>query len=232
VKREELIEKGKAIRISVSRSQSPEDLLAAMMRTTQFLSDYARQGSSFSVSARLALKEFWKASITDEYANDPECVPQIRLAQTQTDAALRAFIEYVSDGLHLGLTPEREAELGVMTDYLDLAEDFLNKSSSNPLAKGYRVSAAVLVGATLEEFLRTKFFAAGLTLDDPKKGGMEKYAEGLHGLNLLSDLDRKEITRCAEPRNKAAHGEFDDIPSKERLLRILDDVRAFVRDHT
>src|SRR5258708_3154940 len=62
---------------------------------------------------------------------------------------LRSFLEYIEAGLHQEITPERRVQLDVVSDFLQMAQTLLETKTVHAAA------AAVLIGATLEEFLRT-----------------------------------------------------------------------------
>lgn len=59
---------------------------------------------------------------------------------------LQSFLEYVEAGLSQEVSPERRAQLDVVSDFLEMANQLLHSSGVHPAAP------AVLIGATLEEF--------------------------------------------------------------------------------
>ncbi len=147
--------------------------------------------------------------------------------QTQREHAagiLQSFIDYVDSGLQSGITPRRQAELDVVSDILAQAEGLLADTEVHPAA------AAVLVGACLEEFLRTWVEAAALSLGG-RRPGIESYASALRGADLLAKQDVKDVTSWAGIRNHAAHGEWDQVESRDRVRLMLEGVNLFIRAH-
>lgn len=104
----------------------------------------------------------------------------------------------------------------VFGDLLSQAEYLLNK--------GWDRAAAVLVGAALEEALKTRARASSIGLDD-----RETITPLLHKLKnpavgIINELESRQLEVVAEIRNKAAHGgEF--IYSKTDVEDALDKVR-------
>jgi hypothetical protein len=77
---------------------------------------------------------------------------------------LSAFRDYVEAGLHAAIPPERQAQLDVVSDFLDQAQKLLESKGVHP------ASPAVLVGAALEEFLRTWVESEELSIGTAKPG--------------------------------------------------------------
>lgn len=87
---------------------------------------------------------------------------------------------------------------------------------------------AVLIGATLEEFLRTWCEAEGISLG-AKKPGLDSYAKSLREAELISKQDVKDITSWSGVRNHAAHGEWEELGDKQRIKLMLEGVNLFMR---
>lgn len=140
-------------------------------------------------------------------------------------STLQSFLEHVESGLHQEISPERRAQLDVVSDFLEMANSLLEAKGVHPAA------AAVLIGATLEEFLRTWVEAESLPLGN-KKQGLETYSQVLREANLLTKQDGKDITSWAGIRNHAAHGEWDEVSDKGRISLMLEGVNLFLRKHS
>lgn len=140
-------------------------------------------------------------------------------------ATLEAFVDYVSAGLQQGLSPERKAQLDVVSDFLQQAHDLLSRRETHPAAP------AVLIGATLEEFLRTWVEAEGLSIGN-RKPGIDAYAQALRDAGHLSKQDVKDITSWAGTRNHAAHGEWEEVGGRDRVQLMLEGVNLFLQKHT
>jgi hypothetical protein len=137
---------------------------------------------------------------------------------------LTGFIAYVSAGLDSDVTPERKAQLDVVSDFLEQANVLLETKNVHPAAP------TVLIGATLEEFLRTWIEAEDISLGN-RKPGMQNYAEVLKENDLISKQDLKDITAWGGVRNSAAHGEWDVVADKARIRLMLEGVNLFLRKY-
>lgn len=94
--------------------------------------------------------------------------------------------------------------------------------------KFHPAAAAVLIGASLEEFLRTWVEEKELSLGDAKPG-INTYSAVLRKANLISKQDSKDVTSWAGIRNHAAHGEWDEVGDRGRVRLMLDGVNLFMR---
>jgi hypothetical protein len=138
---------------------------------------------------------------------------------------LDSFVEYLEVGLSTGLSPERRAQIDVVSDFLAQAQSMLD-------AKGFHPGApAVLIGASLEEFLRNWVESEGLSLGNARPG-IDAYAKSLKAADFLSKQDIKDITSWAGTRNHAAHGEWDRVGDSARIRLMLEGVNLFIRQKT
>lgn len=135
---------------------------------------------------------------------------------------LQSFIEYVKAGLAADITPERRAQLDVVSDFLEQAHAQLETKGVHP------ASPAGLIGATLEEFLRTWVESAGLSIGN-RKPGLDAYTAVLREAALITKQDAKDITAWGGLRNHAAHGEWDEVSDKQRVALMLEGVNLFMR---
>lgn len=182
---------------------------AAQAMVCEFFRQYAGPRSSFLESAsgfdpRMFGPDYWKR----------------RLPQT-----LEAFIAYVKRGLLEAIPPERRAQLDVVSDILDQAQALLDDAKVHPAA------AAVLIGATLEEFLRTWTESADLKLGG-KKPSLDSYAKVLREDDLITKQDVKDITAWAGIRNSASHGDWDNVSDRSRVKIMLEGVNLFMRKYS
>lgn len=148
----------------------------------------------------------------------------LRTAET-VRAILQSFLDHIESGLHQGISPERKAQLDVVSDFLDMAHSLLETKGVHP------ATAAVLIGATLEEFLRTWVDTEGLSLAG-RKPGLEAYSQVLRDTNLITKQDGKDITSWAGIRNHAAHGEWGEVSDKGRITLMMEGVNLFMRKHS
>lgn len=204
---DELVQHTKRI---IKKAQNPQSITGTYAEACEFLSQYAGPTSSFLESIKR-----W----------DPRDVLDDEYASRKIAAILQSFLEYVESGLHKGISPERQAQLDVVSDFLEMANLLLETKGVHPAAP------AVLIGATLEEFLRTWVEAECLSLGN-RKLGMEAYSQVLRDADLITKQDGKDITSWAGIRNHAAHGEWDEVSDKNRVSLMLQGVNLFMRKYT
>ncbi len=199
----ELIEHAKRIRNSpgVTATKEYAEALA-------FLSTYAGPKSSFVETLKLG---------------PPGTLYHGALAE-HTASVMDAFISYLEAGLHEDLPPERRAQLDVVSDFLEQAEALLESKDVHPAAP------AMLIGATLEEFLRTWVESEGLNMEG-KKPSLDTYAKVLRAESIITKQDFKDINSWGGTRNHAAHGEWKEVGNRQRVALMLEAVNLFMRTH-
>ena len=176
---------------------------AIKAQVCEFLRIYAGPKSAF-------LKQ---AEATGEYWNN---------LVTALDSILGSFTEYLQAGLLAGKSPERRAQLDVVSDLLGQANSLLEDNRYHPAA------AAILIGASLEESLRTWVEAEALPIGNVNPG-IDAYCKALRSADLISKQDVKDITSWAGVRNHAAHGEWDKVSDQNRIRLMLEGVNLFMR---
>ena len=139
-------------------------------------------------------------------------------------SALEGYRSFVAAGLLEDVTPEREAVFDVVTDLLDLAQALLDEKAVHPGA------AAMLIGATLEEYLRVWVERLGLELGT-QKPGIDTYARLLRAEDVIGKQHFKDITAWAGLRNDAAHGNWEAVEDRQRIQIMLEGVRLFMQKH-
>ena len=137
---------------------------------------------------------------------------------------LLAFAAYVQSGLAEGISPTRKAQLDVVSDLLEQSNCLLEDTKVHPAAP------AVLIGATLEEFLRTWIEEEGLSWGE-RKSGIDTYMQVLREAGRITKQDAKDITAWAGIRNHAAHGEWNHVESREQIKLMLQGVNLFMRKY-
>jgi len=193
----------------ISRARPGPEIVGVHAEVCEFLRMYAGPKSEFLAS----LKAFEPRSFSHVYSADI------------VSAVLRSFRAYVDAGLHSEVSPERRAQLDVVSDFLEQAQQLLETKGIHPAAP------AVIIGAALEEFLRTWTETAGLSLGQ-RKPGMDSYAIVLRDADLITKQDYKDITSWAGLRNHAAHGEWPEVSDKSRVSLMLEGVNLFMREYT
>lgn len=137
---------------------------------------------------------------------------------------LDPFISYVENGLFQSLSWEREIQLDTVSDYLSQAHNLLTEKGIHPAAP------AVLIGASLEEFLRTWLEALDVDISQVKQT-IAGYTQELKQRGHLNKQDLKDITSWAGTRNDAAHGRFDEVDDPKRIRVMLEGVDLFIRKY-
>jgi len=149
-------------------------------------------------------------------------VGRVDLKNRHTVSILQAFAEYLKAGLAQEVPPERQAQLDVVSDLLDQANTLICDSKVHPAAP------AMLIGATLEEFLRTWAEKEGLVLGS-KKPSIDSYMKVLREAGLLDKQDTKDITAWGGIRNDAAHGAWEKVEDRQKISLMLQGVSLFQR---
>jgi hypothetical protein len=142
----------------------------------------------------------------------------------QLAAIMQAFISHLERGLGGAISVERKAKLDVVSDLLEQSYHLLEDKSVHPAAP------AVLIGATLEEFLRDWIDSSGLSLGN-RKPSLQNYATVLAEADLITRQDVKDITAWGGLRNHAAHGEWVEVQDPSRIKLMLEGVNLFMRKY-
>lgn len=140
-------------------------------------------------------------------------------------SVLGSFAEYVENDLLRSLSLEREIQIDTVSDYLEQAEKLLNDKAVHPAAP------AVIIGASLEEFLRTWLEDEGIDLTTIKMS-LDSYTNELRSKELITKQDAKDITSWGGIRNDAAHGHWTNVEDKNRVKLMLEGVNLFMRKYS
>lgn len=143
----------------------------------------------------------------------------------ELDEILWALRVYVEDDLHREISIQREIQIDTVSDYLDQAETLLNDKNVHPAAP------AVLIGASLEEFLRTWLEELGCEISKIKRG-LDSYTSELRIREKISKQDVKDLSSWGGTRNDAAHGYWDNVNDKQRIRLMLEGVNLFIRKYS
>lgn len=203
MKPEDIVTQTKRILATEGRSNGGSMLAEAK----EFLRVYAGEKSAF-YKQLTAVNQNWPSEHIKKFVVD----------------VLNAFIRYVENGLLEGLSIQRKAQIDVVSDFLSQAETLLSTKGVHPAAP------TVLIGASLEEFLRNWVEDADLSLSG-KKPGLEAYANILREADLITKQDIKDITSWGGLRNHAAHGEWDEVQNEQRIRLMLEGVNLFMRKY-
>jgi hypothetical protein len=192
----------------IAKKAQPSNVVGAHAEAAEFLRVYAGPASEYLA----ALKSIHPRGHSREYV--VQAISEI----------LYAFRGYVEAGLHAQIPPERQAQLDVVSDFLDQAHQLLESKGVHPAAP------TVLIGAALEEFLRTWIETEGLSIGNAKPG-LDVYAKTLREADKITKQDYKDITAWAGLRNHGAHGEWAEVADKGRVSLMLEGVNLFMRKY-
>ena len=186
-------------------TKSFPEVRGAQAQVKEFLAEFAGPKSSFAQLAQTASGTLQN------------------MADTLV-AALENYRSYVESGLQAEVSPARRAQLDVVSDFLEQAQVLLQAKSVHPAAP------IVLVGATLEEFLRTWVEAEGIGLGQ-RKPSLDTYTQLLFAESKITKQDVKDLTAWGGLRNHAAHGEWAEVSDKQRANLMLEGVNLFMRKY-
>jgi len=133
--------------------------------------------------------------------------------------ALEAWVLFVEAGMMAAAPFEVRARVEAATDLMDQVQQLIDTPGVHYAAP------VVLAGAGLEEFLRSRVIALGLSPSG--KPGIQAYADALRGAQDLTSQEVKSITAWAGQRNDAAHGTFEGL-SKQRSQIMADGINLFL----
>jgi hypothetical protein len=169
------------------------------------------------------------ASVVGKNNSFYEAVEKIRrvapYGPEEIKSLLDAFLRSVEHNLISNSSYERKIQINVVNDYLSQAEELLDRKEFHP------ATAAVLIGASLEEFLRNWIIDQNLNTENAKST-IDSYAKILKEAGLIDKQDIKEITTWAGLRNDAAHGNWDLVSSHEKINYMLIGVNLFIKKHS
>lgn len=138
---------------------------------------------------------------------------------------LTSFIQYVENDLLRSISLEREIQIETVSDYLSQAENLLNDKNVHPAAP------AVLIGASLEEFLRNWLEEIGFDITTIKNS-LDAYSSELRKQERITKQDLKDIISWGGTRNDAAHGHWENVNDKNRIKLMLEGVNLFMRKYS
>lgn len=140
------------------------------------------------------------------------------------DNLIRSFIRSVENDLLSKVSLERRIKIEVVSDYLSQAEELLEQKEFHSAV------SAVLIGASLEEFLRN--WVIEENIDYGQKASIDSYAKALKSKELIGRQDIKDITSWAGYRNDAAHGHWDKVADHEKIINMLKGVNIFIKQYS
>ena len=145
--------------------------------------------------------------------------------KTASTLILDGLINYIENDLHRNVSIEYEIQLDTVSDYLDQAQNLLDDKKVHPAA------AAVIIGASLEEFLRSWLEEIGFDISTIKNS-LDAYSHELRNLEKINKQDLKDIVSWGGTRNDAAHGHWENVEDRNRIKLMLEGVNLFIRKYS
>jgi hypothetical protein len=139
-------------------------------------------------------------------------------------SVLDAIENYLNDDLEIWKTTSYKIKNDIVSDLLQQANKLIDNKEYHPAA------AAILIGATLEEFLR--ILADKYSILIPDRSTMSIYADLLYKADVFTKQDMKDITTWAGLRNDATHGLFEEVNDRKRVKLALEGVNLFMRKYS
>jgi len=190
------------------KSEANNNIPGSLAQAKEFLKTYAGAKNSFLQSLE----------------NIPLVIHPTKL-QYKIQTVLDSFIKYVENDLLRSISLEREIQIETVSEYLEQAEMFLNNEKVHP------AGPAVLIGASLEEFLRNWLEEEGVDMTIIKKS-LDSYSNELRKRNKITKQDSKDIISWGGIRNDAAHGYWDNVKNREKIKLMLGGVNLFMRKYS
>lgn len=187
----------------------PVSGIAKLTETLEFFRMYIGESNSFYRQ----LKEIPKVSGTDS------------LRRNMVESVLTGYLNYLQKDLEVGLSFQKRIQVDTVSDFLDQANSILNDNKLHP------ASACVIIGAALEEFLRLWVEDENL-LENNLKKSIDSYAKLLRDdPSRITKQDYKDITSWAGLRNSAAHGLWNEVEDRQKVVLMFQGVNLFMRTY-
>jgi len=199
--------KEELITVANQISSSKVSGVSMLAEALEFLRIYSGEKSHFTKQLQ-GVSQTW----SDDYV------------KSFVEETLKAFVRFHEKGLTTGLSIERQAQIDVVSDFLSQARTLLTGKGIHPAA------SCMLIGASLEEFLRNWVEELNLSIGQSKPS-LDTYCKALKEGNFITKQDYKDITSWAGLRNHAAHGEWAEVSDNKRIAIMLEGVNLFMRKY-
>jgi len=149
---------------------------------------------------------------------------------TETDKAwaarkvLKSLKDYLRLDLDIQKTEKCNIKIDIISDFILQAIELSNNKKFHPAA------AAILMGSSLEEFLKKLSEQKQIDLKDIKST-IDPISTELYKKGIISKQDLKDITSWAGIRNDATHGNFEEVNDRKRILNAIEGINLFMRKY-
>jgi hypothetical protein len=142
--------------------------------------------------------------------------------------AAQEVLKSIKDYLLLNLDIQRTENYNIK---VDIISDFMNQAIELASDKKFHPAAAgILMGASLEEFLKKLAEHKEIDLSAIKLT-IDPISKKLYEENVITKQDLKDITSWAGIRNDASHGNFEDVNDRKRIQNAIEGVNLFMRKY-
>lgn len=138
---------------------------------------------------------------------------------------LDSLKNYLNLNLEVSRTENYNIQIDVINDFMLQAIKLATDKSFHPAA------AAILMGATLEEFLKKLAAEKNIDLENINKT-IDPIAKMLYEKKIITKQDIKDITSWAGIRNEATHGNFEEVNDRKRVLNAIEGINLFMRKNS
>jgi hypothetical protein len=149
-------------------------------------------------------------------------------SETKKACTAKEVLKALSDYLELNLDIDKTEKYNIK---VDIISDFITQAIELASDKKYHPAAAsILMGASLEEFLKKLAEVKEIHLTEIKLT-IDPIAKKLYEANIISKQDLKDITSWAGIRNDATHGNFEEVNDRKRIQNAIEGMNLFMRKY-
>lgn len=149
-------------------------------------------------------------------------------AETKKAWIAKEVLKSLKDYLQLDLDIDKNEKYHIK---IDIISDFMTQAIELAADKKFHPAAAgILMGASLEEFLKKLAEVKKVDLIDVKMT-IDPIAKKLYEAKIISKQDLKDITSWAGIRNDATHGNFEEVNDRKRVLNAIEGINLFMRKY-
>lgn len=178
--------------------------------TIQFVRNYIGQDT-----------EFYKT--LNEASKDRSTNSETKKAWTAKEV-LKSLSDYLELNLDIDKTEKYHIKVDIISDFITQAIELASDKKFHPAA------ASILMGASLEEFLKKLAEVKEVDLTEIKLT-IDPISKKLYEDNIISKQDLKDITSWAGIRNDATHGNFEEVNDRKRIQNAIEGINLFMRKY-
>ena len=137
---------------------------------------------------------------------------------------LKSLHDYLELNLEIDKTEKYNIKIDIISDFMLQAIELATDKKFHPAA------ASILMGASLEEFLKKLAEEKAIDLTDTKMT-IDPISKKLYEEKIISKQDLKDITSWAGIRNDATHGNFEEVNDRKRIMNAIEGINLFMRKY-